>query len=359
VVVNAAKPAWQGDILLQPNSTYVIVPSPSSRWTIDNSQTSTTYEGSSQVVSSGSTPISGNWRVRLSSLTVLVWHAESNGPGTPEVFSFTKGQQFALVRTGQKPAEVNFICSDLNGAYSDNSGVMKVEIVKDEENSRIKADLPITARRGSAKWSIDSAGGVECAIKFTVGAGSGSKRYASGVVVEFRDGSTYHSVATATIGRPPFGTKSGTKTVPRNSIPANKLREIRRVYVTYDVTSSINSVNDHINNWVEILKEADRIYKELKGTELVKDAVSVSVGGTEGLVMSSASTPSIMAAQISQPVEMSAPISQEIQDGSESTMHSFRLRDDFTLELTLPSDLSQSEARRLQNFIKALPLNDK
>ena len=38
--------------------------------------------------------------------------------------------------------------------------------------------------------------------------------------------------------------------------------------------------------------------------------------------------------------------------------HSFYLREDFLLTITLPVDLAESEAKRLANFIKTLPLED-
>ena len=143
-----------------------------------------------------------------------------------------------------------------------------------------KARLPITARRGSSTWTIDARGVVTSRIKYTVGSGTGSKRYASGLIVEFSDGSIYTASATKTIGRPPFRTKKGTYTNrSHRALPLNRLSRISRVYIKHSTNSSgPNTIREWINEARKWAKDGEEIYKELKGNDLVRDAVKFSAG---------------------------------------------------------------------------------
>lgn len=49
---------------------------------------------------------------------------------------------------------------------------------------------------------------------------------------------------------------------------------------------------------------------------------------------------------------------EEIAAEVDTITHSHRLRDDFSVELQLPSDLTQREAQRLGSFIASLPIDD-
>ena len=279
VIVDAKKAGWQDGEILKANSTYVVIPDPSRKWSINvNDPAKVSYAGFAHLVSAAKTPIGTQDSVRLGSLTVLVFHHQKSGqPPVPEIFSFKKKQQNAIVRTGKHGGSIHFICVDITGTYGDNAGVVKVDVKKDDGTGKnITVALPITASRGSSTWKISKTGGVEGSIKYTVGSGAGSKKYASGVVVEFADGSTYSATMTATIGRPLSGTKKGTKSVPAPSIPLAKIRIVRRVYVTHDVESSIATVKQQVDNLLEILKDADRIYKELKKSDIVVDAVKIA-----------------------------------------------------------------------------------
>lgn len=273
-IVDSNEDSWQSAMGLEANSAYVIVPDPSSRWTINrNNAHRMTYEGIDTRTTE--TPV-GPFNLRLGSLTVLAWHHQPNGNHSAEVFCFEKGQQNALIRIGSHGGSLHFICADKRGTYGDNSGVCKVKVEKDDgHGGRIRVALPITAKRGSSTWVISQAGGIECHIKYTVGSGSGSKKYNSGLVVEYRNGTTDSRQATKTIGRPFTGTRSGTAQIPVASLPASKLGDIRNVYVTHNVSSSISTVRDHLRNWLEIIDEADKEYRKLKNNELVKDAVKL------------------------------------------------------------------------------------
>lgn len=268
--VDAKNDSWQSAMSLEANSAYVIVPDPSSRWTINrNNGHQMTYEGlDAQTTES---PV-GPFNLRLGSLTALVWHHQPDN-NQAEVFCFEKGQQYALIRTGSHGGSLHFICADKRGTYGDNDGICKVDVEKDDgHGGRIRMALPIVVRRGSSAWVISQAGGVECHIKYTVGSGVGSKKYNSGLVVEYRDGTTDSREATKTVGRPAHGSRNGTAEIPVASLPASKLGEIRHMYVTHDVNSSIVTVRDHILNWSGIIEEAEKEYQKLKDNELVKDA---------------------------------------------------------------------------------------
>ena len=60
--------------------------------------------------------------------------------------------------------------------------------------------LPIRASRGASTWYINSRGVVESTIKYTVGSGSGSKKYTTAVIVEFANGQIYTATSTKTVG---------------------------------------------------------------------------------------------------------------------------------------------------------------
>lgn len=47
----------------------------------------------------------------------------------------------------------------------------------------------------------------------------------------------------------------------------------------------------------------------------------------------------------------------ESEEEYECLVHSFRLREDFTLELELPNDFSSKEAERLAEYVKTLPFS--
>ncbi len=143
-----------------------------------------------------------------------------------------------------------------------------------------KVRLPISASRGSARWTIDANGVVTSYITYTVGSGSGSKKYSTGLIVEFADGNVYTASATKTVGRPLVGSRRGTDTnQSHNALNVNKLNSIRRVYVKYSTDSSgPNTIREWINEARQWAREGEEIYKELKDNELVQDAVKIYAG---------------------------------------------------------------------------------
>lgn len=143
-----------------------------------------------------------------------------------------------------------------------------------------KAKLPISASRGSARWTISAKGVVTSYIKYTVGSGSGSKKYTTGLMVEYADGKVDTAWATKTVGRPAFGSRKGTaKNTSHNALSLKRLNDIRRIYVKYDTSSSgPNTVREWITKIRKWAKEGEDIYKELKDNELVKDAVKLYAG---------------------------------------------------------------------------------
>lgn len=149
-----------------------------------------------------------------------------------------------------------------------------------KQGSSPKAKLPISASRGASSWTIDARGVVTSRIKYTVGSGSGSKKYTSGLIVEFSNGSIYTAWSTKTVGRPAFGTRKGTHTdQSHTALPLNRLGSISRVYVKYSTSSSgPNTIREWINEARQWARDGEKIYKELKDNELVKDAVKYYAG---------------------------------------------------------------------------------
>ncbi|MBI1325711.1 hypothetical protein GC170_21310 [bacterium] len=158
-------------------------------------------------------------------------------------------------------------------------GVCKPQVISPPREG-MKVKLPIKASRETATWTIDAQGGVTSAIRYTVGPGNGSKRYSTGLIVEFADGHIYTASATETIGRHLYETRRGTEeNNNHNALPIDHLKDIRRVYVKYKVgPSGPGTIEEEIQEAKKWVKEADKIYKELKDTDLVRDAVTYSSG---------------------------------------------------------------------------------
>ncbi|MEL7078106.1 MAG: hypothetical protein AAGM46_19560, partial [Cyanobacteria bacterium J06582_2] len=138
--------------------------------------------------------------------------------------------------------------------------------------------LPTSAINGSSTWTIDARGRVSGSITYTVGSGFGSKKYSSGVVVEFLDGSTYYAETTKTVGRPSSGSTKGTHTVSTSSIPLNQVNQIRRIFVNYQVDRGLDTIGEWKDLVVDALVEADEDYQKLKELGLVKDAAAAAAG---------------------------------------------------------------------------------
>lgn len=148
------------------------------------------------------------------------------------------------------------------------------------ERADEKQSLMVDARREFAQWIIDREGVVTSRITYTVGSGTGSKRYYSAVVVEFEDGQIYTAEATKTVGRPLIGSSKGTAENHNHpALPVDKVSSIRRVYIKAATDSSGPRT---IREWVDTVKgwvmDAGKIYRELKDTDLVKDGVKYMVG---------------------------------------------------------------------------------
>lgn len=149
-----------------------------------------------------------------------------------------------------------------------------------EKGQPPKVRLPISASRGSARWTIDAQGVVTSHIRYTVSLDSESKIYTSGLIVEFADGTVYTASATKTVDRPSFGIPTRTDTnQSHNALSERKLNDIRRVYAKYSNDASgpktIREWINEVRNWA---REGAEIYKELKDNELVQDAVKIYAG---------------------------------------------------------------------------------
>ena len=142
--------------------------------------------------------------------------------------------------------------------------------------------LPTSASNGASTWTIDARGGVQGSITYTVGGspGGGSKKYSSGVVVEFLDGSTYFAEATKTVGRPFSGTRKGTHTVNAPSISLDRVGNVRRVFVHYNVETDLSTIRAWKDEVLDLLDEAEEDYERLKENGLVQDAAKASGGGS-------------------------------------------------------------------------------
>lgn len=277
VVVDAAKGEWQEGRGLEPDTSYVVFPDPQSRWSLAGAGAQNDFHGTSSV-GGGETPVSVPVPVQLGGLVVLVWHHNASGDHTAEIISFPPGRNYASVRVGQHGGSMHFMIADLTGTYGDNTGTCKLRFEKDDGTGRaFRPELPITASKGSATWTIDQAGAVTGSITYTVGSGSGSKKYSSGLVVEYFDGGTYTADATETVGRPFTGTRRGTEHFDRPSIPTSKLTQIRRVYVKYEVDKGLDTIREWKDTVLELIAEADKDYQKLKDNGLVQDAVKFAL----------------------------------------------------------------------------------
>lgn len=128
-VVNAGNPCWHGGLVLDANTRYRIVPSPSDHYTINGGATAEHFYGAGTMdgaaISIPANPIS------LGGLNVLVWHHQPGGAAPlPEIISFFPGTDFARVSVGGDGGSMHFIIGDLPGAYGDNSGLLGVDVYR-------------------------------------------------------------------------------------------------------------------------------------------------------------------------------------------------------------------------------------
>jgi|GEM_PF-6248346 len=203
-----------------------------------------------------------------------------NGSGTinsgDKVYLKTRRDHFvnAYDSIGNVSAQPTGNTTDVN--LSDEIFTIHYTDPNTDPNTITPITLPTSSTKGASTWTIDARGGVSGSITYTVGSGSGSKKYSSGVVVEFLDGSTYYADTTKTVGRPSFGTRKGTHTVNAPSIPLNQVNQIRRVFVNYQVDRGIDTIREWKDLVVNTLVEADADYQRLKELGLVKDAATAA-----------------------------------------------------------------------------------
>ena len=279
--VESTTPDWHNQRILEPNTNYVLFPDPNARWQLSPISNEIDFHGERPI--NGLNIVGVNTNLQLGGLTALVWHHQPGGADAiAEIISFPLGREHATVRVGEEGGTIHFLIADLRRTHEDNSGTGVVRFEElDSQNFAYRPILPITARAeggGATAWTINEAGEVTAAITYTVGSGSGSKKYMSAVVVEFFDGSAYTEQVQKTIGRPGFGSRNGTAHFSLPSIPAEKVSQIRRVYVRDWLNRGNNTPGEWIGSVVKILQEADAAYEELRENGLVQDAITYAAG---------------------------------------------------------------------------------
>ena len=126
VAVDVANSSWNSGFSLEPNTSWLIVPSATSTYTLNGGATNDTFHGSSWM---DGNEIGIPAQVRLGGLAVLVWHHQSDGNPIPQIITFPPSQSFAEVAVGPNGGSMFFIIADKAATYGDNHGVCEVDIV--------------------------------------------------------------------------------------------------------------------------------------------------------------------------------------------------------------------------------------
>lgn len=281
-VVRAAHHYWQFQRWLEPNCIYVIIPDANSRVSISGGMQND-FHGTATVHSSKtyvSEPKGIGREIQLGGLFALVQHRLKEGDEEaykPQFVSFPKGMDFALIRVGRHGAALNFLIIDYLEKYDDNSGHCHLRLEKDDGSGKVIRPLfPIAVNRGPASWTIDARGTVTGSLAWSAAKGKGFSQFASGIVVEFFDGTTYTEEMSISRNRDQFRDRQGTEFAILPSIPSDKVHQIRRVYATH----SIDQGSMVLSNWKDTVLKGiiDPISDEaLKNLGLVPGAVKLSV----------------------------------------------------------------------------------
>ena len=266
VQVDARTENWHAGVDLDPDSTYIIEPSAGDRYTLTNGAFYNDFHGWGEMdgheIGIPKNPI------RLGGLTVLVTRHQSEGY---EILDVPPGTDRASVRIGAHGGSMAFVVADKAGTYADNSGICNVTVRKADKltafASRDEMEFTVTVSR---------TGIVE------------TERYAG---IKRQDGTYHHDFwfsiqdanldtiwamtdpLTLTIGaandtwdRPSFVSKRERAVF---NIPADKAQALASIaiYLYRRKTGS--------GSLIDIIEQADRIYKRLKDNSLVKDTIQL------------------------------------------------------------------------------------
>jgi hypothetical protein len=125
VIVDSAHVGWDGNLPLGSFTTWEIIPSSTSKYTIDGGHDQLDFHGSADI---DGAPLQIPGHVRLGGLAVLVWHHQPNGSSVPEIFSFPPGTDKAVASIGAQGGSMHFVIVDLPGTYGDNAGTCLVDV---------------------------------------------------------------------------------------------------------------------------------------------------------------------------------------------------------------------------------------
>lgn len=271
VEVDSTKPSWHAGVKLKANQSYLIKPNPNSSYTLDGGSHKQNFHGGAWM--------DGNLLgipsdIRLGGLAVLVWHDQPNGAhARPEIISFPPGKDSASTKLGPEGGSMWFIIGDHPGTYSDNSGVLKVDVVAEDGPDQRVASGSQGAMEFTVRVSRTGVVETERYAGFKRQSGTYHHYFWFALLDEnedtlwvLRDPLTLTiGAATDPWGRPSFVSKREYKAI---DVPAEHAKSFAKIALYMQETSGGGSLIDQI-------AKADRTYKKLKEMQVIKDLIVV------------------------------------------------------------------------------------